>query len=211
MNVKELNLYLILGILFVGSSLLLILSGLSLLQLFNVVIGVLLILYGIFRKRGYMNRAFYLSILGFMVFYGLILICFYVLAPVYTKDPIFYIFVFLFIFLIIRFLFEYKMMRKYHKCVEAYEIALKKDPNNVIALNNKGATLAEFKAYPEAIKCFNEVLEMDPENAAAWHNKGVILATLGKPQEAVKYFDKALEVDPRFVNAKKSGQIILEI
>lgn len=101
--------------------------------------------------------------------------------------------------------------RAYKNIVADYDKSLSIDPDDTIALNNKGTSLAEFIDHKkEALECFNKILEIDPNDAAALHNKGVVLDKMGKHQEALKYYDKALELDPRFKKGKKLGKVILE-
>lgn len=98
--------------------------------------------------------------------------------------------------------------RAYKNIVADYDKSLSIDPDDTIALNNKGTSLAEFIDHrKEALECFNKILEIDPNDAAALHNKGIVLDKMGKHQEALKYYDKALELDPRFKKGKKLGKL----
>ncbi len=50
-------------------------------------------------------------------------------------------------------------LREYEKTIAPYDEPLTMDPNDAIALNNKGASLAGLIAHrKEALECFNKVL-----------------------------------------------------
>ena len=51
---------------------------------------------------------------------------------------------------------------KYQEAIEWYDKALKIDPNNVFALNNKGLALSNLGKYEEAIEWFDKALKIDP-------------------------------------------------
>lgn len=117
------------------------------------------------------------------------------------------------LFIFIAFIFIYtgiRWMIKHQKALVPYDEALKINPNNTAALNNKGVKLAEISEYQEAIKYFDKILEINPNDAAALHNKGVILDKLGKQREAMQYYDNALKIDSGFKKAKNDNKIILE-
>ena len=167
-------------------------------------------IFGIFQYNYVLIKRSYLGSLGLATYIGLIMVYLYLFNPYFVKDPLFYFFAFGFVSFGIVALNMYQRVENYQKMVKPYENALKINPNDITALNNKGAVMAEFRAYPDAIECFDKVVEIEPNDAAAWHNKGYSLEKLVNQQAAIEYYDKALKVDPGFVNAKKSGKIILE-
>ncbi|HEX3012915.1 MAG TPA: tetratricopeptide repeat protein [Methanobacterium sp.] len=178
--------------------------------IFFAPIGVWNILDGMFAKN-HVNRTYHPGMWIAMVFWGILIAYIYLFQPVYVKDPAFWIYVIPFIFLLGMAVYEQKMVRKYQKAVEPYENAIKANPEDTAAWNNKGATIAKFKAYQAAVQCFNRAIEINPKEAAALYNIGVVLMELGNLQEALKYYNVAQELDPGFKNAKKSGEMILEL
>jgi tetratricopeptide (TPR) repeat protein len=85
---------------------------------------------------------------------------------------------------------------KFEKAIEAYDEAIKLDPENAPAWLAKGLALGELERYYEAIEAYDEVLKLDPENAPAWNNKGVIFGEQDKDNEAIEAYDKAIKLDP---------------
>ncbi len=89
----------------------------------------------------------------------------------------------------------------YEKMLVLTETILTFDPNNVIALSNKGLALGSLGQHEEAIKFFDKALAIDPNYVLALNNKGVALDSLGQYEEAIEFFDKALAIDPNYVLA----------
>lgn len=173
--------------------------------------GIWFISDSIFGKKSYLNRNYHPGAWTGTLFLGIMITYIYVFQPVYAKDPVFYIFPIFFVFLSGIGVYEHRRIRKYQKAAESYEKALKLNPEDAAAWNNKGTVIAGFKAFQEAINCFENAIEINPKDGAAWYNKGVSLMELGKLQEAIEYYNTALKVDPGFKNAKESGEIILKI
>ena len=55
-------------------------------------------------------------------------------------------------------------LSKYQEAIEWYDKALKIDPNNILALNNKGLALSNLGKYQEAIEWYDKALKIDPNN-----------------------------------------------
>ena len=58
--------------------------------------------------------------------------------------------------------------------------ALENDPQNKIALTNKGAALGNMGKHEEALKCFEETLRIDPDDINAQTNKKILLDFLNR-------------------------------
>ena len=63
-------------------------------------------------------------------------------------------------------------LSKHQEAIEWYDKALKIDPNNVIALYDKGFALNNLGKYEEAIEWYDKALKIDPNNVDALNNKG---------------------------------------
>jgi tetratricopeptide (TPR) repeat protein len=72
-----------------------------------------------------------------------------------------------------------------------YDEAIRMDPNNTHAWNNKGVALAEMHNFTGSIYCFNKTIEIDPTIAEAWNNKGAALCDLDLYGEALAYFNNS--------------------
>lgn len=84
----------------------------------------------------------------------------------------------------------------YEEAIEAYDEALRLDPENPVAWSNKGTALINQRRYEEAIQAFDEVIRIDPELASAWSYKGGALHELGEYDEAIVALDQAIGLEP---------------
>ena len=81
--------------------------------------------------------------------------------------------------------------------VRAYNQAIKMDPDNPVAWNNKGLILAVAGNYNEALKCHNKAFELDPSHVDAISNIGMAHTKLDNLEEAIEWYDKAIKIDPK--------------
>ncbi len=70
------------------------------------------------------------------------------------------------------------------------------NPDDIVALVNKGVALSEMGNYIEAIKYYDMALALDPNDDLTLRNKGSVLQKLGNHTGAIKYYDMALALDP---------------
>ncbi len=178
----------------------------------NIGFSIWLIMNGILMTRRYKNKSIYLiptTIIALLVF---ILIYNQKVSPGYNGNNKYsYVWGGIFTLIIVGLTGDIiRRMGKYQDITKPYEKAFEINPNDTIALNNKGTQLAEFIEYKEAIKCFDKILKIDSNDSAAWHNKGVVLDKLGKHRDALMCYDKALKIDPGFKKSKTNNKIILE-
>ena len=67
---------------------------------------------------------------------------------------------------------------------------LSMDPNNVLALINKGISLDGPGRFDE--EYYDKALSIEPNNKNTINNKAAVLINLGKIDQAIEYYDKAL-------------------
>ncbi len=49
--------------------------------------------------------------------------------------------------------------------MEAFDYAIRLDPNDTTAWNDKGSALFQLGKYNESITCFDEAIRLDPDYA----------------------------------------------
>jgi tetratricopeptide (TPR) repeat protein len=75
-----------------------------------------------------------------------------------------------------------------------YNKVLALDPNDLLALNNKGVALYNLGNYEEAIQMYNKVLALDPNDVDAKYNKSIALPHLNKTQEANILYTESVDI-----------------
>jgi len=87
---------------------------------------------------------------------------------------------------------------------QAFQSALDRDPDCVLALRDYARLLASLGREAEADALFRKALQIDPDNAASNLRYGRFLRSLsGRWKEAVTYLRRALELDPGLEEARE--------
>nr|HET6901226.1 tetratricopeptide repeat protein [Ktedonobacteraceae bacterium] len=85
-------------------------------------------------------------------------------------------------------------LKRYEEAIVAFDQAIRLDPNDVLAYNNKGLVLNNLKRYEEAIAAYEQAIRLDPNYAVAYNNKGLALDQLGRKSEAQQAREKAKQL-----------------
>ena len=91
------------------------------------------------------------------------------------------------------------------------DIALKLDPENIIALINKAALLNSIERYSEAAKVSEKAKSIDPSNPHIFVELGTAYMKMRRRSKALKCAKKALQLDSRFEPAKILKKLIKNI
>jgi len=86
--------------------------------------------------------------------------------------------------------------RRYPEAAQAFELALKYNPNNILAANNLGFTYVKMERLPEAIVWYEKTLVLDPLRALAYANLGDAYAAVGRIDDAKRAYTRFLELRP---------------
>ena len=77
---------------------------------------------------------------------------------------------------------------QYEEAVSWYDIALKKNPQDIVAWYNKGNVLDNMGKQKDAIYCYDKVLEIIPNDISSMYNKAIVLSKIEKFEEATFFF-----------------------
>ena len=81
--------------------------------------------------------------------------------------------------------------------IEHFDAAIKYNPKDGAAYNDRGLCMIELGIIDEAFAYFDKGIEVEPDYATIYHNKGWLLNNIGRHSEAIIYFKKALSLQPR--------------
>jgi protein O-GlcNAc transferase len=96
--------------------------------------------------------------------------------------------------------------------LELIGTALKKQPNDALALSNMGMVLSAFGRTEEALDSYNKAIAVQPDFPEALNNRGLIFFNRKEFNKALKNFDKALAVRPNQPDALfNRGNTLLEM
>src|SRR6266567_2635497 len=84
----------------------------------------------------------------------------------------------------------------YEEALAAYEQAIRLDPNDALAYNDKGNTLSALARYEEALTAYKQAIRLDPNYALAYSGKGSVLYNLERYEEALATYEQAIRLDP---------------
>ncbi len=87
------------------------------------------------------------------------------------------------------------------EALEAFEQAIRLDPNNADAYCNKGTVLRWLHRDDEALAMYDRAIELAPD--ATWQhlNKAAYLRELGRNEESLQSFRLVTRLDPNNVDA----------
>jgi tetratricopeptide (TPR) repeat protein len=88
---------------------------------------------------------------------------------------------------------------KLDEAIAAYSEALRLDPSNVTAMNDRGFASYMKDDLTGALRDFDGAIQMNPTLADAYARRGRVHAAKGKLAFAVEDFTKAMELDPKLI------------
>lgn len=84
----------------------------------------------------------------------------------------------------------------FRKALNEYSKAIKLDPGNTAAYNNRGYVYDELEQYEKAIADYTKAIEINQSYATAYSNRGASYYELKQHESAVKDCIKAIELKP---------------
>jgi len=95
----------------------------------------------------------------------------------------------------------YMERKMYDKAIEAFNNALKIDPNYMSAYINLGYVFQYKEDYIKAIQSFEKAIILNPKSAKLYNTIGLLYDKMGNPDKAVVAYKKAVSLDPTYTNS----------
>lgn len=96
----------------------------------------------------------------------------------------------------------------WHDSVSLWTDVLSSQPDNVIALTNRGLALKNTGQLAPAIADFNRALELDPRSAILYSNRSMLYASTGALGKALEDAEQALRLEPDNIQARINRGVI---
>ncbi len=101
-------------------------------------------------------------------------------------------------------------LQRNEEAVAVYSRVLAAQPQDAVALSDRGLAQLELGRLDAALADFDAALKINPRFAAALGNKGLALARLGQMAEAVAACDAAIALEPQAPGLQRSkGHVLL--
>ncbi len=93
---------------------------------------------------------------------------------------------------------------QFHDALDILNIVIKNDPNNALALREKGFALSNLGRYEEALHWYDLSISENSNDSLIWTYKGYALSKIGRMKDAVRVYDRAIRLDPNNAIAWRS-------
>ena len=80
------------------------------------------------------------------------------------------------------------------RAIEDWDEAIRLDPQDADAYNNRGIAYHDLGEYQRAIEDYDEAIRLNPQAAYAYYNRGLAYERLGRQEQADRDFAKAKEL-----------------
>jgi tetratricopeptide (TPR) repeat protein len=87
------------------------------------------------------------------------------------------------------------------QAIEAYQQALRINPEYADCWNNLGITYSKSGQTAKALEAYQQALRINPEFSKVWNNLGLTYSRAGQSTQAVEAYRQALRIDPEYVDA----------
>ncbi len=88
------------------------------------------------------------------------------------------------------------LKKRYVSAIEYFDAAIKYNPKDGAAYNDRALCMVELGIIDEAFSYFDKGIRVEPDYATIYHNKGWLLNNIGRYREAIACFRKALALEP---------------
>lgn len=91
---------------------------------------------------------------------------------------------------------DFMLSKNYKLAIEGLQLALKQDPNFVLALDDIAVCYRQLEDYDNAIKYYKKSLDIYPEGEYALMNIGVVYSLKSDYKTAIEYYEKLIKYQP---------------
>jgi Tfp pilus assembly protein PilF len=99
--------------------------------------------------------------------------------------------------------------RRFREALDKYNEAIALNPDEALALNNRGTTLKELGRFEEALDSYNCAIALLPDRAELYNNRGNVLQGLDRLEDAVDSYDAAIRLNPEYAEAYNNRGVVL--
>ena len=90
---------------------------------------------------------------------------------------------------------------RYDEALQDLSEAIRRDPRNVVAYNDRGNVERKLGRLDDALAGFNQIVEQGVRHPAVYTNRGLVRADVGDYSSALEDYNAAVQLDPRFAPA----------
>ena len=101
----------------------------------------------------------------------------------------------------IGYLLQSKDEPDFYGSINAYDVVLRLNPNDVVAYNNRGVSKDKIGRPGDAIADYDAALRLNPNYADAYNNRGISKDKIGRPDDAIGDYNAALRLNPNYADA----------
>ena len=87
------------------------------------------------------------------------------------------------------------------EAIKFYDKAIKSNPQDAAAYNNRGIANYKLSHYEDAIADYDRTIELNPQDAVVYNNRGNAKKASGDLTSAIADFDRAIEINPQLAGA----------
>ena len=95
------------------------------------------------------------------------------------------------------------------EAIEAYQQAIRIQPNHADAYNNLGTIFINQNRIDDAIEAYQQAIQIQPNQGEAYYNLGNALHRQEKLEEAIEAYQQAIRIQPNYADAYNNLGVVL--
>lgn len=90
---------------------------------------------------------------------------------------------------------------EYEEAIKHYDQAIRINPQDATAYNNRGIATDALGRHGQAIADFDQAIRINPQRTQAYNNRGSAKSELGRHEEAIVDYNQAIRINPQYAKA----------